>query len=1530
MRQSTPPTPPDSPHISTPDNDDIDTQDNDLSNIIETITQEQIPTPQIVNIVDRHDILTQSHNTEYDIVDNDENPNTLTPDNDKHTLSTLTLQEINHVIHYTNGLLQKSFTQQELTKHLDEHWTIDMQINTSQTLTTPQGQMDGGANTNVTNNKRLLKHYQNIQRVPVTGIGHGTACYIIGYGYMDILTVQGDWLTIKVYYAPTCSTTIISPNAIVEDHPYYTSWTQHSHLDDGTATIHFYNKTIYHMRKTIQMRKKNNLWFITQPLVPTIQRASPNPTSFTYDTLQPNDASVRSLTTKEAYEVWHQRLLHPSSKVMSNLSNCVDGIPTKLDKPNFHHCEICTEAKGNKNRNANLQDYSNIGIGQQFHMDFGFVSGKDHNNQIIRSHDGYNSYLLIIDAKTRYMWTFLSKTKLPPIKTIKLFLQVHGAHHGIIRTDQGGELARSRAFQDTIAEANYSLETTGAGNSSQNGLAERPHRTLGNMIRAALLNSNLPSKFWSDALVHSTFIKNRLPHAAFNYKSTPYTELTGNKPDLQQLKIFGTPITTRKPGLRSVKLDTHTYHGIFLRYAKTMRNIVYYDKKTKEIKTTTFAHFDEAHYSQPTRSKGANILLNIHKQNNKATKEETAIAMKVAPNHKIKTDEDTLFVVPHDKNAYIPTQGSAQAVGYDLHALQPHTVLPNDLTIVDTGIGIIPPPGTYGRIASRSGLASRHKIETKAGVIDPDYTGTLKIILHNFGDQSFKINKGDRIAQLVLEKYSKPTIQIKLPKDVHDTQRGHQGLGSTGITIQTTTSSVGDKHSDIDLTLTVPEYTMDVRINVKGKHPTLGIITKDTERGLLITDCEKSTPSAKIPQWRRTLKGGYLRAIDNSPILTQKDLVTKIKHARRTQTNVTCTIATKQPISIHPDTGIPQLHFDQIGIIDQHMHSIRHNEHQPIDEAPPLNNGVQVNKTIGPPLTRGRLMKRPDWNDWLNSEYLQLDQYETQNMFSEPTSLPTDMTNVNVLPMIWTYLTKTCGRKKARCVANGAPHLKGSVTLANTYAACLEQSGARMFWAISALKNRQVYGADASNAFAEAPPPKAPLYLKVDQAYRDWYKHRKGKELPKDSYVRVQHAIQGHPESPRLWQDHIDQILRNLGYTQMTHEPCIYVNRRADLNEEVYLLRQVDDFALACTDKRIADKLWDEIDSKLNADLKREGLLHRHNGIDIEQTDAYIRITCQTYLNKILEPKVNILPQHTRKRKPTPMKADHDYIRTLETSPGPTDHAAQQKLEKQMGFKYRAATGELIFAMVTCRPDISHAIIKMTQYNNNPSEVHYKAVLDIYAYLRDTKTKGLTYWKTTKDDSLPTGIHTGPDAEEYILNLPQEHFVPSSTYGYVDSDWAGDTTTRKSVSGIAFLLAGAVIVYKTLHQKSVALSSTEAEFYALAEAGKIALYIRSILNELGIDQQHATPIFEDNQGCLFMAEARKPTKKTRHIEIRHYAILDWIEQDLINVKKIHTSDNAADTLNKTLSGTLFHRHNDTLMGNRQPQGLPPTLHTDKN
>jgi hypothetical protein len=73
----------------------------------------------------------------------------------------------------------------------------------------------------------------------------------------------------------------------------------------------------------------------------------------------------------------------------------------------------------------------------------------------------------------------------------------------------------------------------------------------------------------------------------------------------------------------------------------------------------------------------------------------------------------------------------------------------------------------------------------------------------------------------------------------------------------------------------------------------------------------------------------------------------------------------------------------------------------------------------------------------------------------------------------------------------------------------------------------------------------------------------------------------------------------------------------------------------------------------------------------------------------------------------------------------------------------------------------------------------------------------------------------------------------------------------------------------------VSLSSTEAEFLAASDAGKMGLYLRSILDELSVSQQFATVIYEDNRGALLMASAAQPTKQSRHIDIREYALLDW-------------------------------------------------------
>lgn len=132
-----------------------------------------------------------------------------------------------------------------------------------------------------------------------------------------------------------------------------------------------------------------------------------------------------------------------------------------------------------------------------------------------------------------------------------------------------------------------------------------------------------------------------------------------------------------------------------------------------------------------------------------------------------------------DKAAKLPVLGSANAAGYDLHALSGATVPARGKVLVSTGLAFAIPVGNYGRIAPRSGLAAKHSIDVGAGVIDADYRGEVKVLLFNLSDTDFAINEGDRIAQMIIEKYT-PTDLVEMD-ELEETNRGAGGFGSTGV-----------------------------------------------------------------------------------------------------------------------------------------------------------------------------------------------------------------------------------------------------------------------------------------------------------------------------------------------------------------------------------------------------------------------------------------------------------------------------------------------------------------------------------------------------------------------------------------------------------------------------------------------------------------------------------------------------------------------------------------------------------------------------
>ena len=108
-------------------------------------------------------------------------------------------------------------------------------------------------------------------------------------------------------------------------------------------------------------------------------------------------------------------------------------------------------------------------------------------------------------------------------------------------------------------------------------------------------------------------------------------------------------------------------------------------------------------------------------------------------------------------------------------------------------------------------------------------------------------------------------------------------------------------------------------------------------------------------------------------------------------------------------------------------------------------------------------------------------------------------------------------------------------------------------------------------------------------------------------------------------------------------------------------------------------------------------------------------------------------------------------------------------METRKGFSYRQAIGELIYAMVTTRPDISFPVIKLSQFSATPREVHYDAVKEVFAYLYATKSNGIYYWRKIPIEDLPAGLKPNTREDNFIHEVVLSNNTTKLT-AFSDSD----------------------------------------------------------------------------------------------------------------------------------------------------------------
>ncbi|KAH9762600.1 Integrase catalytic domain-containing protein [Citrus sinensis] len=446
-------------------------------------------------------------------------------------------------------------------------------------------------------------------------------------------------------------------------------------------------------------------------------------------------------------------------------------------------------------------------------------------------------------------------------------------------------------------------------------------------------------------------------------------------------------------------------------------------------------------------------------------------------------------------------------------------------------------------------------------------------------------------------------------------------------------------------------------------------------------------------------------------------------------------------------------------------------------------------------------------------------------------------------------------RFKARLVAKGFTQKEG-IDFTEVFSPVVRHASIRIILSLVAVNNMHLEQMDVKIAFLHGELQEYIVMAQPEgftvKSKADWVCHLKK-------------SLYGLKQSPRQWYLRFDSFMLEQKYQRCNLDCCVYF--REDSGIMIYLVLYVDDMLIASVSmsliKDLKQKLKGEFDMKdLGPAKKILGMqLHR------DRKTGTLFLSQEDYIRRVIDK----FGMANSKLVQTPL-APHFR---LSDQLSPTTEAEKSEM---VNVPYASAVGCLMYAMVLTRLDLSYAVSVVSRYMANPRKEHWRAVKWILRYLNRTTTYGLMYGGSRQDDS--------------------------QIVGYVDSDYAGDLDIRRSLTGYLFTLNNSTVNWKAQLQSVVALSTTEAEYTAAAEAVKEAIWLKGMLKELGIDQR-SIMIKCDSQSAICLSKNQTHYERTKHIDIKLHFIRLEVLKATVKLQKIHTDKNVADMLTKPVTTAKF-------------------------
>ena len=370
----------------------------------------------------------------------------------------------------------------------------------------------------------------------------------------------------------------------------------------------------------------------------------------------------------------------------------------------------------------------------------------------------------------------------------------------------------------------------------------------------------------------------------------------------------------------------------------------------------------------------------------------------------------------------------------------------------------------------------------------------------------------------------------------------------------------------------------------------------------------------------------------------------------------------------------------------------------------------------------------------------------------------------------------------------------------------------------------------------------------------------KGKE---EKVFRLNKALYGLKQAPRAWNEKLNKVLEQLGFSKCSKEPALYRSQEKD--QLLLVAVYVDDLLITWTSMDMITEFKRSMSRKF--EMSDLGKLTYYLGIEVCQHEQGITLNQERYAKKILSE--NNMDDCNAVQ--IPMEQG------LQLSKGSNEENISEK-------EYRRVIGCLRYLLHT-RPDLSYSVGVLSRYMQQPKKSHGAALKQILRYLKGTTSYGLCFSRGNKGELR----------------------------GYSDSSHAVDEDDGRSTAGHVFYLDDSPITWCSTKQETVALSSCEAEFMAATEAAKQAIWLQDLYEEITGQTRERVVVLVDNKSALALTRNPVFHGRSKHIHRRYHFIRECVEQDLIEVQHIPRGKQKAAILTKAL-GRVKHKEMRELMG----------------